>query len=109
MLKFILLLYLIYNETRTLQTEHFAICIFIKYYYGGCIKDEMSVACEMHGRDKKCMHNLKRSNCRAYKADGMTLKWILRQQGVRALSGFTWFRIGSSGSSVNMAIKIPVP
>jgi hypothetical protein len=42
--------------------------------------------------------NLKRSNYRTYKADGITLKGIFRQYGVRALSGLTWFRIGSSGS-----------
>jgi hypothetical protein len=33
---------------------------FIKYYYGGQIKDEMRGACSTHGRDEECVQNFGR-------------------------------------------------
>jgi hypothetical protein len=50
-------------------------------------ENEVDRACNMAGRDEKCMG-----------MDGrIILKWILRNSSERIWNGFIWLRIGTTG------------
>lgn len=70
-----------------------------KCYFDQIERDDMGATCGRHGRYAKCMQNFSRETRMKTTLDvwvsmtKITLKWILKECGVRLRIRFVWLRI----------------